>query len=183
MYLQHSLTGKYSETLALQNKNKHKILFNCFMTSHAFQKVTLQNADNSELNFLGWKKWRLLNPVTAGFSGSTCKCHCHENARLQPPPLNRSSHRGEGFPAGGLRLPHFWHSWWGEGRGEIGSLSGFFLGRLHRLPNLPGSWTAKDMQRLYTTNLRCWETAGKRQVESKTNESPQIWLKMQYLFF
>lgn len=76
------------------------------------------------------------NPTTAGFSGSTCKCHCHENARLQPPPLNLPSHRGE-VSRGGLRLPHFWHSWWGEGRGNW-ELKCFFLGRLHR--SQPSSW-------------------------------------------
>ena len=108
MYRQHSLTGKSSETLALQNKNKHKTLFNCFMTSHAFQKVTLQNADNSELNFLGWKKWRQQKPDhRCGFSGSTCKCHCHENARLQPPPAEPFVvPPGERWiPRHGLRLP------------------------------------------------------------------------------
>lgn len=85
------------------------------------------------------------NPTTAGFSGSTCKCHCHENARLQPPPLNLPSHRGE-VSRGGLRLPHFWHSWWGEGRGEIGSLSVFFWVACTEA-NLPVE-VCKGMQRL-----------------------------------
>ena len=177
MYRQHSLTGKSSETLALQKK--HKTFFNCLMTSHAFQKVTLQNADNSELNFLGWKKWRLLNPATAGFSGSTCKCHCHENARLKPPPLNRrpTGERKPRWPspsrfgtAGESKAAGFWE------------LKCFFFGSPAPKPTFQER-TAKDMQRLYTTNLRCWETAGKHQVESKINESPQIWLKMQLSIF
>ena len=151
MYRQHSLTGKSSETLALQNKNKHKTLFNCFMTSHAFQKVTLQNADNSELNFLGWKKWRQQKPDHRRVLGQHLQVPLPRKRQASAAtrwtfavPPGRGGSRDMAFAS-----PIFGTAGEALPRGFFGSLSAFFFGSPAPKPtNLPVERTAKDMQRL-----------------------------------
>lgn len=168
MYLQHSLTGKYSETLALQNKNKHKILFNCFMTSHAFQKVTLQNADNSELNFLGWKKWRQQKPDHRRVLGQHLQVPLPRKRQASAATAELAVPPGRGFPRWPSPPPFLAQLVRRRPRGNW-ELKCFFFGSPAPKPTFQLRY-AKVCKGCHTTNLRCWETAGKRQVESKINE-------------